>query len=85
MVTFLNGVAACAAAVAGLMFLRFWHDTGDRLFLWFALAFSMFAINYAALGIAQPAEEARHWFYVIRLIGFVLILVAVVDKNREDE
>jgi hypothetical protein len=26
--------------------------------------------------------EARHWFYVLRLIGFVLILAAIVDKNR---
>ena len=85
MVVFLNGVVACAAAVAALMFGRFWQDTADRLFLWFALAFSMFAINYAAIGIVQPPEEARHWFYLIRLIGFVLILVAVVDKNREED
>lgn len=85
MVIFLNGVSACAAAISALMFVRFWRDTADRLFLWFALAFSMFAINYAALGMVQPAEEARHWFFVIRLIGFALILAAVVDKNRQQE
>jgi hypothetical protein len=85
MVIFLNGVSACAAAISALMFVRFWRNTADRLFLWFALAFSMFAINYAALGMVQPAEEAHHWLYVIRLTGFTLILAAVVDKNREDD
>jgi hypothetical protein len=82
MVPFLNGVAACASLVAGVLFLRFWRETGDRLFLWFALAFWMFAANWLALAIVQPADEARHWFYVLRLAGFVLILAAVVEKNR---
>lgn len=84
MVIFLNGVSACAAGISALMFATFWRDTADRLFLRFAFAFSMFAINYAALAMVPPAEEARHWLYVIRLIGFALILAAVVDKNREE-
>jgi len=82
MINFLNGVSACSSFVAGVLFLRFWRETMDRLFLWFALAFWMFAANWAGIALIQPADEARHWFYVLRLIGFVMILAAVVDKNR---
>jgi uncharacterized protein DUF5985 len=82
MVLFLNGVSAAASLIAGLQFLRFWRDTRDRLFLWFALAFVMLAAHWWAISLLQPGVEARHWFYVLRLIGFVLILAAIVDKNR---
>jgi hypothetical protein len=34
------------------------------------------------VSVLHPADEARHWFYVLRLIGFVMILAAVIDKNR---
>ena len=82
MLPFLNGVSACASLVAGVLFLRFWRETADRLFVWFALAFWLFAAHWAALAIAQPPDEARHLFYLLRLGGFALILVAIVEKNR---
>jgi hypothetical protein len=82
MQAFLNGVATCASLIAGVQFARFWRDTGDRLFLWFALAFWMFASNWAATAVLNPAEEARHLYYLLRLAGFVLILIGVYDKNR---
>jgi hypothetical protein len=82
MVAFLNGVAAAASLIASLLFLRFWRDTRDRLFLWFALAFFMFAAHWWAISLLQPGVEARHWFYVLRLLGFILIFAAIVDKNR---
>ena len=81
MIPFLNGVTACASLLAGLTFLRFFRQTSDRLFMWFAFAFWMLSAHWAALAIAQPPDEARHWFYVLRLVGFVLILVAVAEKN----
>jgi Family of unknown function (DUF5985) len=84
MIPFLNGISACGSFVAGALFLRFWRQTLDRLFLWFALAFWMFAVNWAAISVLHPADEARHWVFVLRLIGFVMILVAIVDKNRTD-
>jgi hypothetical protein len=39
------GALAMAFAVAGLFFLRFWRDTKDRLFAFFALAFFALAAN----------------------------------------
>ncbi|HZT75663.1 MAG TPA: DUF5985 family protein [Vicinamibacterales bacterium] len=85
MVPFLNDIAACASFIAGILFLRSWRTTADRLFLWFAVAFWMFAANWAAVSLFHPANEARHWFYVLRLVGFATILIAIVDKNREPE
>jgi hypothetical protein len=82
MAQFLNGISAGGSVIAGVLFLRFWRDTRDRLFLWFALAFMIFAAHWWAISLLHPAQEARHWFYVLRLIGFVLILIAIVDKNR---
>jgi len=79
---FLNGLSAFGSLIAGVLFLRFWHDTGERLFLWFALAFWMFAINWSGIALVSPADEASYLFYVPRLGGFVLILAAIVDKNR---
>jgi hypothetical protein len=81
MVPFLNGVTACAGLLSGLMFLRFFRQTSDRLFMWFAFAFWTLSAHWVALAIAQPADEARHWFYVIRLLAFVLILIGVAEKN----
>ena len=33
------GAISMASLVAGLFFLRFWKDTGDRFFLFFAVSF----------------------------------------------
>jgi hypothetical protein len=81
MIPFLNGVTACASLLAGLAFLRFYRQTSDRLFMWFAFAFWTLSSHWIALAVAQPPDEARHWFFVLRLAGFVLILVAVAEKN----
>jgi hypothetical protein len=81
MQAFLNGVAACASLIGGVLFLRFWRETGDRLFLWFALAFWMLASHWTATSLVNPAEEARHLFYLLRLAGFSLILIGIYEKN----
>jgi hypothetical protein len=82
MQTFLNGVSAGGSFVAGLLFFRFWRDSGDRLFFWFGFAFWMFAANWSAISVIRSANEAQYVYFVPRLIGFVLILIAIFDKNR---
>jgi len=77
------GLLAMASLVAGLLFLRYWKVTGDRLFAFFAMAFAMLATNYVVLAAVDPAFEARHLIFLIRLAGFLLIIVGIVDKNRE--
>lgn len=82
MTLFLWGGCAMASTVIALYFWRFYRDTRDRLFAMFSLAFLTLAGHWAALATLSPGEETRHYFYVFRLIAFLLILAAIIDKNR---
>jgi hypothetical protein len=78
----LIGAIAVGWLVAGLFFFRFWHKTRDRFFLYFALSFWIEAANRIALGLLQGANEAEPAFYVVRLVAYGLILLAIWEKNR---
>jgi hypothetical protein len=80
---FLLGATAMASLVAALFFLRFWRETGDRFFLYFAVAFGMEGLNRSVLGLSTVSQETEPFFYLVRLIAFLLILAAIVDKNRK--
>jgi hypothetical protein len=79
---FLSGVAAAGSLGVGVFFLRLWHETRDRFFAFFGIAFWVLALNWFALVWAAPTSEHRHYFYLLRLVAFLIILVAIVDKNR---
>ena len=79
---FLSGAVTMGFAVAGLFFLRFWRATRDSLFLAFAVAFWLLGLCQALLGLADIPVEERSWVYVLRLLAFATIIVAVVRKNR---
>jgi len=80
--TFLLGMLVMASAVVGLFFLRFWRRTRDRLFAIFAAAFWLMGLNWLLLAFYRGDEVNSALLYLVRLIAFVLILVAIVDKNR---
>jgi len=81
---FAHGLIAMASIVAALFFARYWKMSGDRLFAFFALAFSALALNWSVLSLLNPAVEAQHYVYLIRLLAFVLIIAGIVDKNRRE-
>jgi hypothetical protein len=78
----MTGALAMAYFVAGMFFLRFWRDTKDRLFASFAFAFLLLGIQRVAQGLSNVATENLTHLYVIRLAAFLLILWAIIDKNR---
>ena len=78
-----SGAILMGYLVAGLFFLRFWRDTRDRLFLIFAVAFVLLGIQRLALVLTREMLESQTGLYVIRLFAFLLILGAIVDKNRK--
>ena len=81
MIFVVNGAIAMAYAVAGLFFLRFWRQSNDRLFAIFAVSFWILCVQ--RLLLASPAwVEHSAWLYGIRLFAFLLILYAIIDKNR---
>lgn len=82
MVDFLAGSVAFAFAVAAIFFLRFWKETRDLLFLNFAVAFVLFMLNGIGAVWLRAAEDERFaYVYVLRVVGYVLILFAIVGKN----
>ena len=78
----LIGAIALGWALAGLFFLRFWRQTRDRFFLFFAASFWIESINRVALGLWESASETTPLFYGIRLVSYGLILLAIWQKNR---
>ena len=82
MASFLSGAVMLGCAAIALFFLRSWRRTGDRLFGFFALAFGLLAVERWVLALLSAAHELRYSVYTIRLAAFVVILIAIVDKNR---
>lgn len=80
---FLLGVIVTASLTAAGFFWRFYRQTRDKLFLAFALAFAIEGINRMAfLAIDKPSEGSAV-IYMVRLVAFLLILGAIVAKNRD--
>lgn len=79
---FLSGAVTLGFFVAGLFFFRFWRRTRDGLFAAFGAAFCLLGINQALLVLTDVPVEERSWLYLLRLAAFILILVAIVSKNR---
>jgi hypothetical protein len=82
---FISGMIMLGSCVAGAFFFRFWRRTRDRLFLIFGLAFAMMGIERAAhVLLFHFAGEDHVAVYGLRLVAFVLIVVAIADKNRAE-
>jgi hypothetical protein len=81
MIDFFAGAVTCGFVIAGIFFLRFWKQTRDRLLLSFAGAFWLFALNQFAVSWLGADDERTNYVYLLRVLAFVLILLAIVGKN----
>jgi Family of unknown function (DUF5985) len=80
-IDFVAGLITMGFLVAGLFFLRFWRRTHDSLFLIFAGAFWLFALNQGLVVLVGTAREEHSWIYLLRIAGFTLLIAAIVHKN----
>ena len=81
MTHFVSGALVMGYAIAAMFFFRYWRQTRDRLFVFFGAAFFSLAVQRLILAmLADP--DAAIAVYGIRLAAFLLILIAIVDKNR---
>jgi hypothetical protein len=81
MIGFLSGAVTLGCLIAAAFFLRFWRKTSDRFFLAFAVAFLCLALNH---GLAQwfgAGDERIGYTYLLRVLAFLTILGAILDKN----
>ena len=81
---FLAGAATISFLVIALFFLRFWKRTHDRLFLFFAGAFLVLMAERIIRAMMPVETEWAPYVYSVRLFAFVLIIWAIVDKNRRN-
>lgn len=77
----LTGAIAMASAALALFFLRFWRDSGDRFFLYFALSFAIEGVHRLVSTIVLSTHEDSPLHYLIRLLSYGLILWAILEKN----
>lgn len=77
----LLGAVAMGSLIAALFFMRFWTRTHDRFFAFFSLAFALDAINRIALALYWESETNNPIYFFIRLVGYSIIIIAIVDKN----
>jgi hypothetical protein len=78
----LSGILIGFYCVIALFFLRFWTTSKDRLFAMFATAFLILAVQRTAIALTRELLEYQAPLYLLRLLAFGVILVAILDKNR---
>ncbi|HEV2629293.1 MAG TPA: DUF5985 family protein [Pseudolabrys sp.] len=81
MYNFLSGMVTAGYLVAALFFFRFWRRTKDSLFANFSIAFLLFASGQFGSIWFDGQHDDNTWIFLLRLAGFVLLLVAIVRKN----
>jgi len=80
-VDFFSGAVATTYLIAAGFFLRFWKRTRDPLFRSFAGAFVLLGANQIIVSVLGNTDERTGYAYVLRVVGFVLILYAIIRKN----
>jgi uncharacterized membrane protein HdeD (DUF308 family) len=84
----ITGMIAMASLIIALFFLRFWRNTRDRFFLYFALSFGIEGVHRIVTTLTFDEHEESPLHYLVRLLAYGLILWAILEKNlpsREDK
>jgi hypothetical protein len=79
---FLSGGVFVACLAIALLFLRLHRKAPDRLFVFFAVAFGAIAVERVLLAVVSRSTEYAPYVYLVRLIAYICIIIAIVDKNR---
>ncbi|MDZ4288456.1 MAG: DUF5985 family protein [Prosthecobacter sp.] len=81
MIEFLSGALTTLYLLIAICFLKFWRRKRDRLFMHFAIAFTLFALNQFVATSTSATDERSGYIYILRILGYAIILFAIVDKN----
>ena len=82
-VAWVGGMLAAGYLIISLFFLRFWREGRDRLFAYFAAAFFILSVQRTLLSFIGERESVSLFLYGTRAVAFVIILYAIIDKNRQ--
>jgi hypothetical protein len=78
---FFYGMNTMGFLTAGLFFWRFWQKSSDALFVAFAAAFLLFALDQFFHAMEAAPTTSVDWAFLFRLAGFGLLIFAVMRKN----
>lgn len=81
---FLSGATAMASIVIAIFFFHFYKKVQDRFFMFMSIAFALFALEKTANNIYITSEGEFYMVYIIRFIGFLVIVAGILDKNRKE-
>ena len=79
---FLLGALVMSDVVLALFFLHYWKMTKDRFFLFFVWSFVLGTVSRLVLAGDFVSSESEPLVYFIRFLSYVMIVVAILDKNR---
>lgn len=79
---FLLGALVMSDGVLALFFLHYWRVTRDRFFLFFTWSFVLGGVSRLVLAGHLRNDEFEPLVYLIRFLSYILIVVAILDKNR---
>lgn len=80
-----SGALMICCLTAGFFFLKFWKKTHDKLFMLFGLSFFLLSFERLVLGYIGANNEPSSSVYLIRLTAFLLIIYAIIDKNKASQ
>lgn len=80
--SFLLGTITTCSLIAAAFFLKFWKQTRAPLFLAFTAAFAIEAVNRVAILLLPTPSLGNDLIYGVRLLSYLLILAAIVQRNR---
>ena len=78
---FLSGVVTCGYLVAAGLFFTLWRRRADSLYRAFTIAFLLFALNQLLAAALVTATEPSSFIYALRVLGFVVILGALLGHD----
>jgi hypothetical protein len=82
---FLLGVIVVASLAAATFFCLFWRKSKDPLFAAFSIAFAIEGLNRTRFLFEEQPNEGSPSIYLVRLLAFLIILSAILWKNRRDK
>lgn len=81
MTLFLSGAFVMGALIVALFFLRFWTRTREQIFIVFACAFLILAIERIVLNVMSTENELRPLAYLLRATASLFLAVGIILKN----
>ncbi|MBX9567594.1 MAG: hypothetical protein K2X77_01810 [Candidatus Obscuribacterales bacterium] len=81
----IRGATITSDICIALFFFRFWTEKRDKFFLHFACAFSLIALSTFAVVLLGKAADFKPFAYGLRLLAYLLIIFAIINKNRPEK